>query len=349
MNQPLTSAVAVQRLTALWAFSEAGLGGILHALNMPFKGLALSAITAMCITLIAYYSDNKAAILRSLIIVLIVKMLGAPNSSPAAYIAVGFQGVIGFLLFTVIKSIRFPALILTVVAITYSSIQKIIIAYIIYGEPLAKAINQFGNYTLKFFGVAGRADLVFWLCAAYIGIHLIAGIVIGIFAGKLPGRIEQEAANGALRAILPAEETPLPTRKRRKWRMAMFLIIPLLLLLLFTLFFAETPEESAIGIAIILIRIVCILALWYGVIAKFAMKFVRKVLVAQRRQHAAEVENVLLMLPVIRSYILPVWRAAGGHGLQRLGQAITLLIAVALHLPQIDGGEMLQDYPTLSQ
>lgn len=349
MNQPLTSAVAVQRLTALWAFSEAGLGGILHALNMPFKGLVLSAVTAMCITLIAYYSNNKTAILRSLLVVLIVKMLGAPNSSPAAYIAVGFQGVIGFLLFTAIKSIRFSALILTVVAITYSSVQKIIVAYIIYGEPLAKAINQFGNYTLKFFGAAGRTDLVFWLCAAYIGIHLIAGIVIGIFAGKLPERIEQEAANGGLSAILPAEAPPLPTRKRKKWRIAMFLIIPLLVLLLFTIFFTETPEESAVGIAIILIRIVCILALWYGIIAKFAMKFVRKVLIAQRRQHAVEVENVLLMLPVIRSYIIPVWQAAGGRGLRRLGQALTLMIAVALHLPQIDAGEMLQDNRPASQ
>ena len=36
--------IAIQRLTALWALNECGLGGILHAVKSPFTGLVLGSI-----------------------------------------------------------------------------------------------------------------------------------------------------------------------------------------------------------------------------------------------------------------------------------------------------------------
>ncbi len=47
--------LAVQRLTALWAFSESGLGGILHALQMPFTGLLVGGMAILLISLIAFF------------------------------------------------------------------------------------------------------------------------------------------------------------------------------------------------------------------------------------------------------------------------------------------------------
>ena len=34
--------LAVAKLTALWALSEGGLGGILHATRLPFRGVLLA-------------------------------------------------------------------------------------------------------------------------------------------------------------------------------------------------------------------------------------------------------------------------------------------------------------------
>jgi hypothetical protein len=48
----------VQRLTALWALSEAAFGGVLHAFQVPFTGLFINASAIIFITLIAYYSKN---------------------------------------------------------------------------------------------------------------------------------------------------------------------------------------------------------------------------------------------------------------------------------------------------
>ena len=38
------------RITALWAFSEAFMGGILHGLQIPFAGLVLGFVASVCIT-----------------------------------------------------------------------------------------------------------------------------------------------------------------------------------------------------------------------------------------------------------------------------------------------------------
>lgn len=341
----------VQRITALWAFSEAGLGGILHALNIPLKGLVLSAIAALCMTLIAYYAKDRSALLRTLAIVLIVKFLGAPNSSPAAYIAVAFQGLAGYGLFALFsvfgRSIRLPALLLAVIATTYSSVQKILVAYfllVFYGESTAKAIKAFINNVLDFFGYSGQPDVIWQLCAAYVGIHAIAGIMVGIYAATLPRRIEAETGSEEILSLLSASsantapQVSSEQKKRRKrLRMVLFLILPLLLLSVFTLLSTQTPQEGIIALVLFLVRIICILALWYGVIANFAMKLVKKYLQRKQHQYAREVENVLLVLPLLRNAVVPVWQSTRGMGgLRRLRVAFVRMVAVALHLPVPD-------------
>ncbi|MCX7875007.1 MAG: hypothetical protein N2321_02445, partial [Melioribacteraceae bacterium] len=47
------------KLTTLWAFTESTLGGILHALRIPFTGLFVGSASVFFISLIAQYSKNK--------------------------------------------------------------------------------------------------------------------------------------------------------------------------------------------------------------------------------------------------------------------------------------------------
>ena len=60
----------IDRLTALWALNESGLGGFLHVFNAPLTGLIVGGIAILLISLIAYYAENKwQAVLKALIIV----------------------------------------------------------------------------------------------------------------------------------------------------------------------------------------------------------------------------------------------------------------------------------------
>jgi hypothetical protein len=46
----------IDKLTALWALNESGLGGFLHVFNSPFSGLIVGGVSILLISLIAYYA-----------------------------------------------------------------------------------------------------------------------------------------------------------------------------------------------------------------------------------------------------------------------------------------------------
>ncbi|HNJ28266.1 MAG TPA: hypothetical protein PLQ40_04880, partial [Ferruginibacter sp.] len=92
---------AIQRLTALWAFTESGLGGIMHALQIPFTGLVVGGMAVIIICLIADLSKHQLKqVLKSALVVLIVKAMVSPHTPFPAYIAVSFQALLGYLLFS---------------------------------------------------------------------------------------------------------------------------------------------------------------------------------------------------------------------------------------------------------
>ena len=62
------------RITALWGFSEATLGGILHAFKIPFTGLFVGSAAVIFISLIAHFTNEtsnefakRGTILKSLL------------------------------------------------------------------------------------------------------------------------------------------------------------------------------------------------------------------------------------------------------------------------------------------
>ena len=85
--------LTVERITALWALSEAALGGVLHALHFPLTGLLINSASVIYIVLIAFYSRQAGAILRATMVVLIVKGIVSPHTPLTAYLAVFVQGV----------------------------------------------------------------------------------------------------------------------------------------------------------------------------------------------------------------------------------------------------------------
>ena len=104
---------AVERLTALWALNEAGLGGLIHALRVPFTGIVVGSTAVVLIALIAFFAERKAkAILKATVIVLLIKAAASPHTPLPAYASVTFQGLAGALLFGLLPSVRLGALLL---------------------------------------------------------------------------------------------------------------------------------------------------------------------------------------------------------------------------------------------
>lgn len=138
------------RLIALWVLCEAMLGGIIHGLKIPVSGLIIGSCAVLCISLIAWYVPNKGAIIKATLVVAIFKMMLSPQAPPPAYIAVFFQGTLGELLF--FRNRKFYSLsciILALLALLESGLQRILVLTIVYGNDLWTVINNFINGLTK--------------------------------------------------------------------------------------------------------------------------------------------------------------------------------------------------------
>src|SRR4029078_9591220 len=131
------------RLITLWVLNEAMLGGIIHGLKIPVSGLVVGSCAVVCISLIGWYVPRKGAIIKATIIVAVFKMMLSPHSPPPAYIAVFFQGLLGELLFWRKRCFTLSCVLLAVLALVESALQRILVLTLIYGNDLWKVINDF--------------------------------------------------------------------------------------------------------------------------------------------------------------------------------------------------------------
>src|SRR5688572_9488138 len=98
IEDKISNSALYYRLVAFWVVCEAFAGGIMHAAKIPFTGMVVSSLAVTSIALIAYFIPTKSAILKATIIVAFFKLALSPHSPPTAYIAVFFQGYLGYIL-----------------------------------------------------------------------------------------------------------------------------------------------------------------------------------------------------------------------------------------------------------
>src|SRR5262245_56179604 len=134
MNQLQMSQQLYYRLIALWVVCEALLGGIIHGFKLPVSGLVVGSSAVICICLIAYYVPAKGAILKATLIVAIFKMMLSPQSPLPAYFAVFFQGLLAELPFYRRLHYQLSCLFFAIIALLESSVQRILVMMIVYGE-----------------------------------------------------------------------------------------------------------------------------------------------------------------------------------------------------------------------
>jgi hypothetical protein len=299
------------RLIALWALCEALLGGIIHGFNIPVSGLIVGSCAVICICLIGYYVPAKGSILKATLIVAIFKMMLSPQAPPLAYLAVFFQGLMGEALFWNRKLYPLSCLLLGILAMLESGLQRIVVLTIVYGNDLWKAINNFIN------GITGQTTLTdysFFIAVWYVLIHVIVGVLIGLWAGILPERIRLWTALHK-EYLVPIdykeEETLLPVKRKRKLRKGLIVIWVALLLLYVQSYYNIGPPLLPPHISIrIFIRSVLIVLTWYFLAGPFITLLLNKWLQKRKTRENAAIEKVLQLLPDTKQLVEKSWRLA---------------------------------------
>ncbi|HRP93801.1 MAG: hypothetical protein IT276_00200 [Ignavibacteriaceae bacterium] len=320
--------ISVIKITALWAFSESAFGGILHALTIPFRGLFISAAAVLFISLIALFSKSGKEILKSTLIVILIKALVSPHSPLTAYFAVGIQGLLGYLLFSTKKFYTFSALLLGIFTLFFSGIQKIVVLTILFGNNLWKSINIFIDQVFNDFlslGINSNINYGYLLVGIYVSIHLLAGVFIGIYAGRLPKKLNSFLQNNPLINFDETDfEYPKKDKKRKKksWLLrptGIIIITVLISLLIFTYLFPSSKEIASIEIIIMLVRSVALTFIWYIFLAPIIKKLFQKYLSNKKSVYAKEIDEMMNMFPQFRKIVSYCWKNSQSKtGLKRI-------------------------------
>jgi len=324
----------IQRLTALWALNEAGLGGLMHALRIPFTGVFIGGTAVILISLIAYFSrPDFRTILKSMLIVLIIKAVASPHSPINAYFAVIFQGLVGFLLFMLIKNLKVAAFLLAILALLEGAVQKILVLTLIYGQSLWQATDVFFDFILKKFGVQESSfSLSELIIGLYFAIHLIGGIIVGWLSIKFFNLMEH----------LPQRLNQLPElnwqpraqkNKKSKSKYKKFLKLALLVLFVFASLTFFSSDDGLIQGLIVFFRVFALVLLWYLFLGPFLLKRLHQFLSKKSQRYSQEVESIHDLMPALKVIVFTLWNeSAKFNFFKRWRYFLSNLILMSLFL-----------------
>jgi hypothetical protein len=327
---------SVERLIALWALSEGFLGGILHLAKIPFTGLILGNVAVILITLIAKFSDKRGMILKATLIVLIVKGILSPHTPLTAYLAVSLQGIFGELLFYKRKFPFVSALLLGILVSLFSSVQKVFFLTVIFGKNLWDSIDQFTLIIFKeFFGLINSGITIsVWLIAIYASIHLIAGILTGLYAARLARRTDGILKNESnkilfnVNSFIEVENSKTKKSKHKRWWFkpsGIFFFILTISLFTYSYLYPDYPHIKKDSLLIMLLRGILLMFIWYKFLSPLLMIGFKKMMNKKRNKYTKEIENVVNVLPLFKSIINFCWKETSSEkGLKRLHRFFTL-------------------------
>ncbi|MEO7445357.1 MAG: hypothetical protein ABIT96_10300 [Ferruginibacter sp.] len=327
VNARVNRDISYYRLIALWVACEGFAGGIMHALALPFTGMIISGMAVLCLCLLGWYFHSTRAILKATLIVIIFKLLLSPHSPPTAYIAVSFQGIMAALLFRSRHNFHAKSILLGILALTESAIQKILVLWLVFGSTFWNAIDGFIDKLLH--PGSTRDNLIYWMAGGYIFIHIIGGFIIGHFAAAFARNSHQYTRY--VNSNLPAIHPGIPAKPNKiRWLFVIAWLI-LLTLLLQGIMMPENRWLPKDDITQIVTRALLIIGAWYFILAPLGFFLLRKLTERKKKEWAVSLEKIQLMLPEIKQiFLFSLQASKEKNGLARLSLFIKIIMANVL-------------------
>jgi len=329
MNVRKSSRV-INRLTALWAVSESGLGGIMHAFKIPFTGFFLGAFAIVIISLIAFYSVKKwNAVLLATLIVMIIKAVASPQSPPTAYVAVAFQGLAGAAIYHFFTVNKLSAVLFGMIALAESALQKVIVLTLIFGKNIWQALDALWDGIVKDFHLGEKFSFSFLLIVIYIAVYILWGAFVGAWSVRFCNSLETRAPEVLLQ-FGNMKNTLLTSGNKTSGRNKRWIFFLLLLAIISSVFLLKGNISK---IEYIVLRTLAALLLLFFIINPLIKYFLNKWLRQKGITKRYEISQVLEEVPRVRTYIKPALQMAKNNqrGLAVYAAFIVNWIVLALY------------------
>ena len=314
----------IQRLTAFWAFSEAALGGVLHITRLPFKGILIAGAATVFITLIGQFSKSRGTILKSTLLVIIVKYVVSPYTPITAAVAVLAQGLLGELFFmsSRFKKILIPSFSMVIQSI--SAVQKILIVTILFGHNFWVTVDDFANSVLNEIIPTAKLEFSLLIIIAYTLIHVIAGLFIGTFILQLLNHLKDLKTSNLiqLNSFENAEPALKRSGKRKHWFQkpsGIVILIFFILALSMSFFLPDWMRSDVSDIIIMIVRAIIIITFWYFLVSPLLLIFLSRLISKHRIKHLNELDNILQFFPLLKQVVALSWKDSKSHrGIKRI-------------------------------
>ena len=298
--------MAVHKLTALWALSESGLGGLLHAVKSPFSGIFLGGFAIFIVCCIAHFSKNKwKDITQATLLVLLVKAAASPHSPPTAYIAVAFQGLVGAALLSSLGKGPAASMTFGAVALLESALQKVLVTTLIFGVGIWEAIDSFMRQALRFFQIENTSSFSEWLIGAYLATYALVGLLVGYWAQKFIKQLKTAAPKtlAAYHQLVPnSSGEPPKKKKKKKWLQPLLVLAFIVMVFLF-----QGAEKKALYI---LLRTVAALLLLQFLLRPLLVWLIQKWRKGQSKSQENALQAINASIVDIRHIVTPAYRLA---------------------------------------
>ena len=297
-DSPLQNNTTWLRLVALWVLAESFLGGLLHGLKLPVTGLLVGGSAMICIQLIAWHFPNRGSVLKAMMLVMLMKFSLSPHSPFPAYLAVLFQGISGEFLLRGRRLFLLKCLVFGFLGMMESALQRLLVLVFLSGTEIWEALDV---WISKVSSGLGPEKFSQWLALAYLLIHALAGLVIGILGHKLasskPSDFPHFQLDGA--AIELPEK---PRRKKNSIAGHLICLIALAVWLLLESEIFQLPGKVFFFVPLLL-RMVWLYGLLVYLLVPMLDGFFRKFLAAKAQHYAGTLEEIRKLLPEMLSLL----------------------------------------------
>ncbi len=306
ITQQQDNSDAITQLTTLWAFSECALGGVMHALKLPFTAVFVGGFAVLCIGLLAHYSGQKAsAVLRATLLVVLIKAAVSPHSPPTAYLAVAFQGISGAILLCYGRPLIFMALLFGGLALLESAMQKLLMLWLFFGKSLFEAIDIFIPDVLENFGVKSTVSWSKLIVISYLIGYTLWGIFLGSIIPELPQRIAQKTLEYN---DLDKESWSVPASDADKKRGRKWLSYTIILLFICLTFWVSGGKVSGAQKALyVLWRTTAALLAWFFLVQPIIHWALRKWVSSTEAKDKYETERIIANFPDLQKLSFPLY------------------------------------------
>lgn len=284
--------IQTYRIVALWAFIECSLGGLAHAFKLPFTGIYVGGGSIFCIVLLARFGGVKH-ILPALATVLSLKFALNPHSPIGAYLAVAFQGVVGYLLFRFSSFFAFNTIFLGFLGLLESALQKILVLTLLYGKGFYQVLDKIIAETAKIFGFLHYPNSTH-LFGFYVMLYACTGILIGLLINRYIKYIENHPSFELLYQNIELENIEEVKNSQNSYK-----IWKAMATLVFLSVFLYIWGDGNIWTSLILS--VLMIFLWYWGLMKVVIWFAKKWHWSKWIDLKAQ-QNIIQLIPKIKSY-----------------------------------------------